>query len=154
LTTQVIPTKFFWEPLTWQNFWDSFDVAVHSNPVLDDVQKFNNLHAQLHNEASHAISGFTLTSVNYGQTVSLLPEHFGDTHKIVQAYMRALSNLPKPANAASGLRHFHDSVESHIRGLSALGISEESYSILLVTIMHDKLPTDTRLDLILTEIGH
>ena len=58
--------------------------------------------------------------------------------------MRELSNLPKPSNTVSSLRHFYDTIESHIRGLSALGISEDSYSALLVTIMYDKLPTDTR----------
>ena len=138
-----LPT-FSGDPLTWQSFWDSFEAAVHSNSVLDDVQKFNYLRAQLHDEASHSISGFTLTSANYQQAVSLLQERFGQTHKIVHAHMRALSNLPKPTNTVSSLRHFHDIVEGHIRGLSALGTPEESYSTLLVTIIYDKLPMDTR----------
>ena len=47
--------------------------------MLDDVQKFNYLRAQLHDKASH---GFTLTSANYQQAVSLLQERFGQTHKI------------------------------------------------------------------------
>jgi len=58
--------------------------------------------------------------------------------------MRALSNQPKPTNIASSLRHIYDTVESHIRGLSALGMSEESYSALLATSVHDKLPVETR----------
>ena len=58
--------------------------------------------------------------------------------------MRALSNLPKPTNIASSLRNFYDTVESHIRGFSALGMSEESYSALLATSVHDKLPAETR----------
>lgn len=58
--------------------------------------------------------------------------------------MRALSNLPKPTNTVSSLRHFHDTIESHIRGLSALGTSKDSYSALLATIIYNKLPTDTR----------
>jgi len=32
--------NFSGDPLSWQSFWDSFNAAVHSNPVLDDVQKF------------------------------------------------------------------------------------------------------------------
>lgn len=116
-------------------------MAVHSNLALDNVQKFNYLRTQLLDEASHAISGFTLTSANYQEAVTLLQEHFGQTTKIVQAHMRALSNLPKPTNTVSSLRHFHDTVESHIRDLSALGTSEDSYSALLV---YNKLPADTR----------
>ena len=138
-----LPT-FSGNMLNWQSFWDSFDAAVHSNPVLDDVQKFNYLRTQLLDEASHAISGFTLTSANYQEAVALLQERFGETDKIIQAHMRALSNLPKPTNNASSLRHFYDTVESHIRGLSALGMSEESYSALLATSVHDKLPAETR----------
>ena len=138
-----LPT-FSGSPLDWQGFWDSFQAAVHSNPVLDNVQKFNYLRTQLLDEASHAISGFTLTSANYQEAVTLLQEHFGQTNKIIHAHMRALSNLPKPSNTVSSLRHFYDSIESHIRGLSALGTSEDSYSALLATIMYDKLPTDTR----------
>ena len=149
-----LPT-FSGDPLTWQSFWDSFEAAVHSNSVLDDVQKFNYLRAQLHDEASHAISGFTLTSANYQQAVSLLQERFGQTHKIVHAHMRALSNLPKPTNTVSSLRHFHDTVEGHIRGLSALDTSEESYNTLLVTIIYDLwTPDKTWLDHMLTKSGH
>ena len=138
-----LPT-FSGSPLDWQGFWDSFHAAVHSNPVLDDVQKLNYLRTQLLDEGSHAISGFTLTSANYQEAKTLLQERFGQTNKIIHAHMRALSNLPKPSNTVSTLRHFYDSIESHIRGLSALGTSEDSYSALLATIMYDKLPTGTR----------
>ena len=35
-----IPT-FTGDPLTWQSFWDCFDSAVNSNPILSDVQKLS-----------------------------------------------------------------------------------------------------------------
>ena len=145
-----LPT-FSGSPLDWQGFWDSFHAAVHSNSILDDVQKFNYLRTQLLDEASHAISGFTLTSANYQEalvrdtsTKRHFQECFGETNKIIHTHMRTLSNLSKPSNTVSSLRHFYDSIESHIRGLSTLGTSEDSYSALLATIMYDKLPTDTR----------
>ena len=40
--------------------------------MLDNVQKFNNLRTQLVDEASYAISGFTLTSANYEEAIALL----------------------------------------------------------------------------------
>ena len=46
-----LPT-FSGSPLDWQGFWDSFHAAVHWNPVLDDLQKFNYLRTQLLDEAS------------------------------------------------------------------------------------------------------
>ena len=36
---------FSGDPLTWQTFWDSFSAAVHNNPKLTGVQKFNYLRA-------------------------------------------------------------------------------------------------------------
>ena len=147
-----LPT-FSGNPLNWQRFWDSFNAAVHSNTVLDNVQKFNYLRTQLLDEASHAISGFTLTSDNYEEAVTLLRERFGETNKIVQAHMRAFSNLPKPTNTVTSLRHFHDTIESHIRGSSALGTPEDSYSTLLATIIYDKLPDKTWQDLMCPKTG-
>ena len=139
--------SFSGDPLTWQGFWDSFEAAVNSNTALDGVQKFNYLKAQLHGDASRAIAGLSLTSANYNHAVSLLRERFGQSHKIVNAHMQALLDIPKPVNSLSSLRLFHDSVESHIRGLDALGKSEDSYSALLIPIILGKLPAETRSNL-------
>ena len=42
---------FTGDPLTWQPFWDSFDAAIHSNPMLSNIQKLTYLRAQLEGEA-------------------------------------------------------------------------------------------------------
>ena len=42
----ALPT-FSGNILEWQTFWDSYESAVHENPVLTNVQKFNYLKAQL-----------------------------------------------------------------------------------------------------------
>lgn len=56
---------FSGDPLQWLTFWDSFDVAVNSNPSLEGVQKFNYLRAELTGEAARVIAGFPLTNTNY-----------------------------------------------------------------------------------------
>ena len=61
--------------------------------------------------------------------------------------MQALLDIPKPVNSLSSVRLFYDSVESHIRGLNALGKSEDSYGALLIAIVLGKLPDETRSDL-------
>ena len=61
--------------------------------------------------------------------------------------MQALLDIPQPTNSLSSLRLFHDSVESHIRGLTALGKSEDSYGALLIPIILGKLPAETRSNL-------
>ena len=48
---------FTGDPLTWQGFRDSFYAAVHNNPMLDGVQKFNYLRAQLQGDAAESLLG-------------------------------------------------------------------------------------------------
>ena len=131
----------------WQSFWDAFEAAVNSNSSLDGVQKFNYLRAQIQGEASHAIAGLPLTSANYDHAVALLKVCFGQPQKIINAHMHALLNTPKPVNTLCSLRLFHDTVESHIRGLTALEQSENSYGALLVPIILGKLPSEIRRNL-------
>ena len=58
--------------------------------------------------------------------------------------MRALLDLPNPANDITSLRTFYDSTENHIRGLSSLGQSQNSYGALIIPIILGKLPMETR----------
>ena len=138
-----LPT-FSGEPLSWQTFWDSFSAAVDSNHTLSGVQKFNYLRAQLQGDAARAIAGFPLTDANYTHSIDLLRERFGQSHKIVNAHMQALLDLPNPSSDMTELRRFYDSVENHIRGLSSLGKSQESYGALLIPIILGKLPMEIR----------
>ena len=92
-----LPT-FSGDPLMWQSFWDAFEAAINSNSTVDGVQKFNYLRAQIQGEASRAIAGLPLTSVNYDHAVALLKVHFGQPQKIINAHMQALVNTPKPVN--------------------------------------------------------
>ena len=139
--------SFSGDPLSWQTFWDSFSAAVDSSPVLSGVQKFNYLRTLLQGEAARAVAGFPLTDANYSHSVEILKERFGQTQKIVNAHMQSLLNLPSPRNTLTDLRAFYDSIESHIRGLSSLEITPDSYGALLIPITLGKLPADVRRNL-------
>ena len=45
----------------WQEFWDSFQSSIHSNPKLSPVDKFSYLRGLLRGTARTAISGLALT---------------------------------------------------------------------------------------------
>ncbi|XP_065896204.1 uncharacterized protein [Dysidea avara] len=142
----TLPT-FSGNPLAWLTFWDSFQAAIHLNPNLSGVQKFNYLKAQLQGDAARTIDGIPLCDQNYLHAVTLLQNRFGQTHKLVSAHMQALLQVPNPTNTLSSLRTFHDTIESHSRGLSSLGKSEQSYGDLLVPIILGKLPKDIKQNL-------
>ena len=58
--------------------------------------------------------------------------------------MQALLDLPSPNNSLASLQLFHNSTESHMRSLSSLGRSNDSYGTLLVPII---LPTEIKKNL-------
>jgi len=130
--------------LDWQPFWDSFSAAVHENLSLNDVQKFNYLKSQLYGEANKCIAGLQITNTNYAQALHILKQRFGQTHKIVNAYMQSLINLPNPTPNISNLKDFYDSMENYIRGLEGIGETHETYGSLLVPIILNKLPSIVR----------
>jgi len=135
--------SFSGNPLDWLTFWDSFKAAIHLNPNLSGIQKFNYLKSQLQGDAARSIDGIPLSDQNYLHAVTLLQVHFGQTHRLVAAHMQAFIKAPNPANTLNSLRKFYDTVESHLRGLSSVGKSKQSYGDLLVPIILSKLPKDT-----------
>ena len=142
----VLPS-FNGNPLEWQSFWDAFRSAVHDNSSISDVQKFNYLRGQLRDGAERVIAGLPLTSANYVKSIQLLKERFAQPHKIINARMEALLNLPSPTDHLSSLRLFYDSVETHIRGLESLGKKTETYGDILVPIIQKKLPNGIKRNL-------
>ena len=139
--------KFNGDLTKWVTFWDSFDSSIHSNPSLSNVDKFNYLNSFLESTAAESIAGLTLTSANYEEAVATLKRRFGNTQLIVNKHMDALLNLPAVSSHhdIKGLRHLYDSVEAHVRGLRALGVTADSYGGLLTSILMNKLPSEIRL---------
>ena len=141
-----LPT-FSGDVLAWQAFWDSYESAIHHNTCLTDVQKFNYLKTMLEGEAARTIQGFSLTNANYSQAISLLTERYGEKHKIIAANMSTLLQLPSPPATVQGLRRFYDQLETNIRGLESLGELQDNYSSLLVPVILQRLPHETKRNL-------
>ena len=131
----------------WQTFKDSFDTALHNFPSLSKPQKFNYLRVQLQGDALRAITGLTLTDANYDHAIDLLTQRYGQSHKIIQAHIQALSDISSPSSSLSSLQLFYNTIEARIRGLVALGKKEDSYEAMLVPIILGRLPSDMRKNL-------
>ena len=74
----------------WQEFWDSFESAIHLKDGLSKVDKFAYLRSLSLEPARSVIGGFPLTSANYESAIELLKKRYGK--KI--AIQRALVNEP------------------------------------------------------------
>ena len=131
----------------WQEFWDSFESAIHRNESLEDVDKFSYLKGLLVGQARSAITGFALTSANYESAVELLKKRYGKRTAIQRAHVNELLNVQPVFNErdAPRLRSLYDFLEAKYRALQALGVDESTYSTIVVPPVLEKLPHPLRL---------
>ena len=131
----------------WPPFWDSFKSAIHENPELSKVDKFNYLRSMVTHGALEAISGLTLTGPNYDEAVTILEKRFGNKQLIVNKHMDHLLNADGVTSPhdVKGLRRLYDTIESNVRSLNSLGVKAESYGSLLSSVVINKLPSELRL---------
>ena len=71
----------------WQEFWDSYQSAIHSNHSLSGVDKFSYLRGVLEGPANASIAGFALTEANYHAAIELLLRRFGKKIAIKRAHI-------------------------------------------------------------------
>ena len=139
--------RFNGELTTWMTFWDSFKSAVHDNPSLTDMDKFNYLRSYLERSALEAVSGLTLTSANYREAIDILQKRYGDKQQIISRHMDVLLNVEPVTSQhnVKALRHLYDLLESQMRSLRSLGVTSDSYGNLLSSVLLNKLPSELRL---------
>ena len=143
------PKTFDGKAYEWQEFWDCFESSVHTNKQLSDVDKFAYLRSMVKGAAKSTISGFSLTSGNYGAAVELLKKRFANTNKIKVAHINELMNLNPVFHKddTERLRTLYDLTETHYRGLTALEIDQETYSCVIVPKLLEKIPAGVRLNM-------
>ena len=131
----------------WQEFWDNYESAIDSNKNLSDVDKFSYLRGLIEGPAKSAIAGFSLTAANYGAAIALLKKRFGKRNVIQRAHIDELMKVSPLHNErdTTRLRALYDGVETHYRGLIALGMEAATYSSIFVPSILDKLPKTLRL---------
>ena len=136
--------KFKGDLMTWTAFWDAFNSAVHENPDISSVDKFNYLKLRLKGAAARCIEGLSVTADNYGDAIELLQEHFGKKQHVISAHMDELIKITSN-DKPSSLRYLFDKINVHVRGLATLGIGLEQYSSILIPIVMSKLPSEVKL---------
>ena len=131
----------------WTPFWDSFKSAIHDNPELSKVDKFNYLRSMVTHGALEAISGLTLTGANYDEAIEILRRRFGNKQLIINKHMEQLLSIDAVTSQhdVKGLRHLYDIIEANVRSLDSLGVKAESYGSLLSSVLMNKLPSKLRL---------
>ena len=143
--------KFSGKLEEWQEFWDSFESAIHANDSLSNVDKFSYLRGLLLEPARSAIAGFALTSANYEAAVELLKKRFGKKTAIQRTLVNELLNTRPVFNESdtARLRGLYDFVETKYRALQALNVDERTYSEIVVPMLLERIPDSIRLTITL-----
>ena len=91
--SQIDVKKFSGDVTEWQTFFDSFEVAVHSNNKLSNIEKMNNLLSYLTGEALKTHQGSKLSEPNYLAAMEMLRERYEDEQVLISTHMNKLLNL-------------------------------------------------------------
>ena len=143
---KLVLKKFSGDSKTWQEWWDSFKVAVHENGI-SDVEKFNHLRRLVEGAAYATTAGLSLTEENYKTAIDLLQERFAQKQITINSHMEAMLKLNSVSTMADieKIRQIYDQVEIHVCGLQAQGVDSAQCGTLLIPIMMAKIPEDLRL---------
>ena len=116
-----IPT-FDGDTLNWVTFWEQFDIAIHSNKKLHDVQRLAYLRDAVEaGPAKDVIKGLSHSAGSYEQAVECLRQRYDKPRLIHQSHVRAIVEAAsiKSGNAKE-LRLLHDVVNQHVRSLRTI----------------------------------
>eukprot|EP00795_Rhopilema_esculentum_P011404 gene11404-21602_t len=131
----------------WPSFYDIFESAVHCDPHLSNVTKFQYLQSLLKGVAKEAIAGLKVTNANYESALQILKERFGQKQILITTHVTTLVSL-SPVESCSdlkNLRTLYDKTESVVRSLDGLGITEENYGTFLTPVLLGKLPNELKI---------
>ena len=136
MCSETTQTEFDGDVTTWGTFWDS-ESAIHGNPKLSAIDKFNYLHS------AEAIAGLALASSNYEEAVTLLKKRFGNKQQQSSKHMDILLNLEPVTSSrnTNTLRHLYNKVETQVRCLRSLGVTPSSYGSVLASVLNEQNST-------------
>jgi hypothetical protein len=143
----VLP-KFKGDITNYRTFWDTFESAVHTNPELSKIDKFNYLNSLLEGRALRAVQGLTVSGDNYQEAIEILQQRFGKSQQIISAHMDEFMKIPAcTVDKPSQLRYIYDKISVHVRGLASLGVNSKQYGSLLIPVIMAKLPQEVRVQI-------
>ena len=122
--------KFDGNILKWHEFWDTFDLTIRQNEILQSVDKFNYLRSQLLGSANYTIAQLDLKNDNYDIAIKLIKERYGKKQILIDTYYAQMMNLPIAMNKTLPRRAYFDVTEEQLRPLQSLGENIEQKLLL------------------------
>ncbi|XP_072395159.1 uncharacterized protein [Diabrotica undecimpunctata] len=129
----------------WLEFHNTFNVLIHNNENLTNVQRFHYLKNSLKGEAAGVIRSLEVSDRNYEEAWSLLKSRYENKKLIAMSHIDSLYNFPNLGKEDGvQLRNFLDTIRKNLRALISLEEDVEKWDILLIYILEQKLDPITR----------
>ena len=144
---QVEIAKFNGDVLDWISFWDKFSAIIDCSG-MPNVTKFTYLEGLLEGDAKRVIAGLNITDGNYPIACKLLNERFNKKEKIIFAHVQSLLSMgtKQAGSNLAELSNLYDSLQTHIRSLTALDVTGKQYGVFLTPMILACLPTEIQLE--------
>ena len=137
--------KFSGNYLEFTSFFDKF-LAVVDGSELPAVTKFTYLQSLLTGGALASINGLTVTDDSYPVAKEILTKRYGRKERIIFSHIQTLLSLQVDCRKSNGLWSLYDSLQSHVRCLESLGVSGDTYGVILTPLILSRLPQEIRME--------
>ncbi|XP_064469618.1 uncharacterized protein LOC135384342 [Ornithodoros turicata] len=120
-----------------QQFWEHFDVSIHSNQALATVEKFKYLASSLVDGAKRTIEGIRINGDNYPTAIAALKLRYGRPGLLTSEHIDGLLAL-RPVTCSEQvfqLRHVLGEVSFRTSALAALDVPKEHYAVILERVI-------------------
>lgn len=129
----------------WISFRDLFVSLIHDNADIDDVQKMHYLKGHLRGEAEQLLRHIPITNSSYQQCWTLLNNRYNNKQYLVNSILNRFFNQRNVSSeSASAIKGLLDVTTETINALSGLGIVTESWSVIIIYIVSQRLDPETR----------
>jgi len=138
--------KFNGEIKEWLGFWSQFQ-KIHEDAQLHNSDKFQYLAQAMvpGTRAYHLVNSYPQSAENYPLVIAALQDRFGDKVMLTEVYVRQLLKLVI-RNVGKGkpvaLSTMYDELESHLRALETLGVTQEQSAAFLYPLVESSLPEE------------
>ena len=139
-------TKFSGDLKDWLGFWSQFQ-KIHENSALHASDKFQYLVQSMvpGSRAYTLMHSYPQTAANYLLVIAALKDRFGDKVMLMEVYVRQLlklviQNVSK--HKSTILSAMYDELESHLRALETLGVTQEQSAASLYPLVESSLPEE------------
>ena len=102
-------------------FYDQFNISIHQNKTLSNINRFNYLSKCLAGQALATISGLTLNYENYKEMLDILIDRYGNPQVLISVHIETLVKINKVKNVENleALRKLYHGIKNCICNLKS-----------------------------------